>query len=281
RLIERRFLSGYGTLPGHNRDVWCILPHTRRKCVAAVRKAGHPTPAARGPAVLSPGEGALRGAGGRPRGSLRPPRARRRPSSVRRWPAVPSAGMRVLVAEDDASLRSVLERGLRENGYVVDAVDRGDDALHLLGLYDYALAVVDWRMPGRPGVEVVAEARRRRLRTPILMLTAPDPGADRVIGLDAGADDYPVKPFALEGLLARLRALQRRPAVAQQPALAAGALRYDPGTREATVGGRPLGLTPTERAILELLLRRRPAAATRTAIAQHGWEDEADPLGSN
>ena len=98
--------------------------------------------------------------------------------------------MRVLVAEDDPALRSVLERGLRENGYVVDAVDRGDDALHLLGLYDYALAVLDWRMPGRPGLDVVAEVRRRRLRTPILMLTAKDTVADRVTGLDAGADDY-------------------------------------------------------------------------------------------
>jgi len=189
--------------------------------------------------------------------------------------------MRVLVAEDDPALRSVLERGLRENGYVVDAVGRGDDALHLLGLYDYALAVLDWRMPGSPGVDVVAEVRRRRLATPVLMLTARDTVADRVTGLDAGADDYLVKPFAFDELLARLRALQRRPVAADQPTLAAGALRYDPGTREAAVDGRPLGLTPTERTILELLLRRRPAAVTRAAIAQHGWADESDPLGSN
>jgi len=189
--------------------------------------------------------------------------------------------MRLLLAEDDPALRSVLERGLRENGYVVDAVDRGDDALHLLGLYEYALAVLDWRMPGRPGVEVVAEARRRRLRTPILMLTARDTLADRVTGLDTGADDYLVKPFEFDELLARLRALQRRPAASAEPTLAAGALEYDPGTREARVGGRPLSLTPTERAILELLLRRRPTAVTRAAIAQHGWEDESEPLGSN
>jgi DNA-binding response OmpR family regulator len=189
--------------------------------------------------------------------------------------------MRVLVAEDDPALRSVLERGLRENGYVVDAVGRGDDALHLLGLYDYALAVLDWRMPGSPGVDVVAEVRRRRLATPVLMLTARDTVADRVMGLDAGADDYLVKPFAFDELLARLRALQRRPGGADQPALTAGSLRYDPSTREAAVDGRPLGLTPTERTILELLLRRRPAAVTRAAIAQHGWSDESDPLGSN
>jgi len=189
--------------------------------------------------------------------------------------------MRVLLAEDDPALRSVLERGLRENGYVVDAVGRGDDALHLLGLYDYALAVLDWRMPGQPGLDVIAEARRRHLRTPILMLTARDTVTDRVTGLDAGADDYLVKPFEFDELLARLRALQRRPGAADQPTLAAGRLRYDPGTREAAVGGRVIGLTPTERAILELLLRRRPAAVTRAAIARHGWEDESDPLGSN
>jgi DNA-binding response OmpR family regulator len=189
--------------------------------------------------------------------------------------------MRLLLAEDDPALRSVLERGLRENGYVVDAVERGDDALHLLGLYDYALVVLDWRMPGRSGVDVVAEARRRRLPTPILMLTARDTLVDRVTGLDAGADDYLVKPFEFDELLARLRALQRRPATAAQLTLAAGSLEYDPGTRAATVGSRALSLTPTERAILELLLRRRPHAVTRAAIAQHAWEDESDPLGSN
>src|SRR5215471_17640196 len=189
--------------------------------------------------------------------------------------------MRVLVAEDDPALRSVLERGLRENGYVVDAVERGDDALHLLGLYDYALAVLDWRMPGLPGLGVVAEARRRRLHTPILMLTARDTVADRIAGLDGGADDYLVKPFEIGELLARLRALQRRPPATAEQVLTAGALRYDPERREASVGGRPLGLTPTERAILELLVRRRPAAVTRAAIAAHGWADEGDPLGSN
>jgi DNA-binding response OmpR family regulator len=189
--------------------------------------------------------------------------------------------MRLLLAEDDQALRSVLERGLRENGYVVDAVERGDDALHLLGMYDYALAILDWRMPGRPGLEVIAEARRRGLPTPILMLTARDTLADRVAGLDTGADDYLVKPFEFTELLARLRALQRRPAACIEPNLAAGGLEYDPGTREATIGGRRLSLTPTERAILELLLRRRPAVVTRAAIAEHGWHDESEPLGSN
>ena len=103
--------------------------------------------------------------------------------------------MRVLVAEDDAALRSVLERGLRENGYVVDAVPDGAAALRHLRTYDYDVAVVDWRMPQRTGIEVVAEARSLGDRTPILMLTARDAPSDRVAGLNGGADDYLVKPF--------------------------------------------------------------------------------------
>src|SRR5215468_9875554 len=151
--------------------------------------------------------------------------------------------MRLLLAEDDPALRSVLERGLREHGYVVDAVDRGDDALHLLGLSDYALAVIDWRMPGRPGVEVVAEARRLRLATPILMLTARDTVADRVLGLDAGADDYLVKPFAFDELLARIRALLRRGRIDQVLRFKAGDLEMDLVTRKVTRGNQVLDLT--------------------------------------
>src|SRR5579875_2095583 len=98
--------------------------------------------------------------------------------------------MRVLLAEDDTSLRSVLVRGLREGGYVVDAVADGDEALGYLRIYDYEVAVIDWRMPGRSGLEVVRELRRRGSPLPVLMLTARDGPADRVTGLDEGADDY-------------------------------------------------------------------------------------------
>src|SRR5271154_101608 len=121
--------------------------------------------------------------------------------------------MRILVAEDDAALRSVLERGLRENGYVVDAVADGKAADLYLRSYDYEVAVIDWRMPGLSGLEVVEQARRRGARTPILMLTARDSTSDRITGLNGGADDYLVKPFEFGELLARLRALQRRPAL--------------------------------------------------------------------
>ncbi len=135
----------------------------------------------------------------------------------------------MLVAEDDAALRSVLERGLRENGYVVDAVADGATALQHLRSYDYDVAVLDWRMPERSGIEVVAEARRRGDRTPIIMLTARDTASDRVAGLNEGADDYLVKPFDFTELVARVQALQRRPPLALDPVLECADLRFDPG----------------------------------------------------
>ena len=138
------------------------------------------------------------------------------------------------MAEDDAALRSVLERGLRENGYVVDAVADGTAALRHLRAYDYDVAVLDWRMPERTGIEVVAEARQRGDRTPILMLTARDTPADRVAGLNEGADDYLVKPFDFAELVARVQALQRRPPLAVGPVLECADLCFDPATREAT-----------------------------------------------
>jgi DNA-binding response OmpR family regulator len=189
--------------------------------------------------------------------------------------------MRVLVAEDDRSLRSVLERGLKENGYVVDAVADGDEAVKWLRAYEYEVAVLDWRMPGRSGLEVVEELRRTGVRTPILMLTARDTPADRVTGLRRGADDYLVKPFDFDELLARLDALQRRPALTVAPQLSLGDVCFDPATRETTVKGRPISLTATETGILELLLRRAPSVVTRRSIAVQVWEDEADAIGSN
>jgi DNA-binding response OmpR family regulator len=189
--------------------------------------------------------------------------------------------MRVLVAEDDAALRSVLERGLRENGYVVDAVSDGTAALRHLRAYDYDVVVLDWRMPERTGIEVVAEARKRGDRTPILMLTARDTPSDRVTGLNAGADDYLVKPFDFPELVARVQALQRRPPLAVGPVLACADLRFDPATREVTVSGQPVALTAIESLLVELLLRRSPSVLTRRVIATQVWDNEADAVGSN
>jgi two-component system copper resistance phosphate regulon response regulator CusR len=189
--------------------------------------------------------------------------------------------VRVLVAEDDHGLRSVLVRGLQENDYVVDAVSNGEEALRFLRSYEYELAVLDWRMPGISGLDVVRWMRRTAQRARILMLTARDQPADRVTGLDAGADDYLVKPFDFSELLARMRALQRRPSAVQLPEIVIGDLRFDPATRQVLVGGRPVVLTATEFGILELLVRRSPAVVPRRSIAVNVWADEADAMGSN
>jgi DNA-binding response OmpR family regulator len=189
--------------------------------------------------------------------------------------------MRLLVAEDDAALRDVLTRGLRDHGYVVDAVANGEEAIRYQRVNEYALAVVDWRMPVMSGLELVGELRRRGSKLPVLMLTARDTPADRVAGLDGGADDYLVKPFDFEELVARLRALLRRAPDLSPPTLVVGDLTLDPATREVTVAGRHPSVTPIELSILELLLRRSPGVVGRRAIALHVWDDEADALGSN
>ena len=189
--------------------------------------------------------------------------------------------MRILIAEDDAGLRSVLERGLRENGYAVDAVADGNLALAYLRTYEYGAVVLDWRMPGASGLEVVQQARARALTTPILMLTARDTTSDRVSGLDAGADDYLIKPFEFSELLARLRALLRRPSENRSPLLTCGDVSLDPATHEARIGSEPIVLTSTEFAILELLLRRAPTVVERRTIAVQVWDEEAAAVGSN
>ena len=189
--------------------------------------------------------------------------------------------MRVLIAEDDAALRAVLDRGLRENGYVVDAVPDGNAADLYLRTYDYEVAIIDWRMPGASGLEVVERLRRQGVRTPVLMLTARDSTADRITGLNGGADDYLVKPFEFGELLARLRALMRRPALSLGSRLECGDLLFDPDLREVTVAGNPIDLTWTETGLLEILLRRAPSVVSRRSIALHVWDNEADAVGSN
>ena len=189
--------------------------------------------------------------------------------------------MRLLIAEDDPGVLSVLQRGLSEEGYVCDTATQGDDALHLLRIYDYAVAVLDWRMPGLTGEQVAREARKLKIRTPILMLTARDTLADKVLGLDSGADDYLVKPFQFEELLARLRALLRRPSEVAAPVLIRGRLSLDPARRLVTSRGEHVAITGVEFAILELLLRRSPAIVTREQIGRHAWPEAGSEIGSN
>ncbi|HTV12946.1 MAG TPA: response regulator transcription factor [Acidimicrobiales bacterium] len=189
--------------------------------------------------------------------------------------------MRLLLAEDDDNLRGVLERGLKEAGYVVDAVTNGNEALDYLRMYEYAIGVLDWRLPGASGLEVIVAARRLGAQIPFLMLTARDAAPDRVQALDEGADDYLVKPFDYGELLARLRALLRRPSGERAPLLRCGSLTIDPATHETLVAGEPADLTPREFSIIELLARKSPAVVLRRSIALHAWPEEADAVGSN
>lgn len=194
---------------------------------------------------------------------------------------VQSRVVRVLVAEDDESLGEALASALRNRGYVVDLVCDGETALSYSRWYDYSVAVVDWLMPRMHGIEVVRQLRRRGARMPVLMLSGRGEPRDRVAGLDAGADDYMVKPFDLAELFARLRALQRRPAALLPSALVVGDLEYDQAVREVRSAGKRLALTMIEMGILETLMRLSPSVANRRQIAQHVWRDEAEPLGSN
>jgi DNA-binding response OmpR family regulator len=189
--------------------------------------------------------------------------------------------VRVLVAEDDEGLRSVLERGLRENGYAVDTTADGEQALRYLDTYEYEVAILDWRMPKLSGLEVIRRLRLRGSALPVLMLTARDAAGDRVAGLDEGADDYLVKPFDFSELLARVRALQRRGEAVQSLVINVGNLHLDTVTREVSVGSLRPRLTATELSLLEILMHRSPAVVSRRSIALAVWNEEADTLGSN
>ncbi len=189
--------------------------------------------------------------------------------------------MRVLVAEDDRALLDVLERGLQEAGYTVDSAIDGIAAESALRGRDYEIAILDWRMPARSGVEVIEQVRAAGVRTPILLLTARDTPSDRVTGLNAGADDYLIKPFDFAELLARLNALQRRPALQLGNLLHCGDLMFDPRTQQCTVGDEVIKLTMTEGAILELLMRRSPLVVTREVIAHHAWQQTYRTTASN
>ncbi|HEY1222642.1 MAG TPA: response regulator transcription factor [Acidimicrobiales bacterium] len=189
--------------------------------------------------------------------------------------------MRILVAEDDRALRDVLQRGLREAGYVVDVAEDGEQAVANLTAVDYEVAILDWRMPKLSGIEVIEATRKADVLTPILMLTARDTPSDRVEGLNAGADDYLVKPFEFAELVARLRALQRRPALRHTAHIVCGDLLYDPSARRLEGAGKLIELTTTESLLMELLLRRNPEIVSRRTIANQVWPNATEAVGSN
>jgi len=180
--------------------------------------------------------------------------------------------MRILVVEDEQKVASFIQKGLAEEGYAVDVAADGEEglAMALDGVHD--LVVLDIMLPVRDGLAVLREMRGRRVQTPVLLLTARDAVPDRVAGLDTGADDYLVKPFAFDELLARVRALLRRRAGERAAVLAAADLRLDPATREVRRGGKKIDLTPKEYALLEYLLRNKGRVLSRALIAQHVWD---------
>jgi len=180
--------------------------------------------------------------------------------------------MRILVVEDESKMAGLLERGLSRRGHAVDVVANGEDALWKATAVEYEAVVLDVMLPGLDGFATCAELRRRRVWAPVLMLTARDAVADRVSGLDAGADDYLLKPFSFAELEARLRALVRRGARERPAVLEAGHLRLDPAARSAWRGTVELELSPKEFAILELLLQRAGEAVSRYELLEHAWD---------
>jgi two-component system response regulator MprA len=187
---------------------------------------------------------------------------------------------RVVVVDDDEALRHAVRRALRLEGHDVELASDGLEALAQLANLQADLIVLDVLMPGLDGITVCRRLRQGGDRTPVLMLTARDTISDRVIGLDAGADDYLTKPFALEELLARVRALLRRSYADHDCTLRVGDLELNPRTREVARRGRPLTLTRTEFALLELLMRNAGIVLTRDTIRERVWGID-DSHGSN
>ena len=180
--------------------------------------------------------------------------------------------MRILLVEDEQRLGEVLVSGLREHGYAVDLVGDGEEALELGLTTPYDAIVLDVMLPRLDGFAVCRGLRDRRRNMPVLMLTARDAIDDRVNGLDCGADDYLVKPFAFRELLARLRALFRREGGVRDPVLRVGDLEVDTASHDVRRAGRPVDLTTKEYAILEYFVRHPNRVLTRSEIAEHVWD---------
>ena len=179
--------------------------------------------------------------------------------------------MKILVVEDEAGVAQFIEQGLRESGYAVDVARDGMEGRDYALAIQYDAIVLDIMLPRMNGLEVLHEIRDQRVKTPVLLLTARDGVDDRVRGLDTGADDYLVKPFAFSELLARLRALLRRPPLQADTVLRAADLEMDLAKREVHRADQPIELSPREFSLLELLLRHPNQALSRTQIIERVW----------
>ena len=188
--------------------------------------------------------------------------------------------MRVLVVEDTARMGELIRRGLQEHGYAVDLAATGEDGLWLASEHPYDVVVLDVLLPDLDGFEVCRRIREADRWSPVLMLTAKDAIADRVTGLDAGADDYLVKPFDFVELLARIRALVRRGTVERPAVIQVGELTLDPSTHGVARDGVTIDLTPKEFALLELFMRHPDEVMSRSWLLEHAWDFAYDG-GSN
>lgn len=184
--------------------------------------------------------------------------------------------MHILVIEDEKKVASFIQRGLEAEHYSVDVADDGEAGLSQLFDGNYDLLILDVMLPKRDGLAVLQELRARKVKLPVLMLTARDTLADKVAGLDQGADDYLTKPFAFEELLARVRALLRRGTTAPVTILAIADLRLDPVSHHVTRAGKRIDLTAKEFALLEFFLRQPGRVLSRALIAQHVWGVDFD-----
>jgi len=180
--------------------------------------------------------------------------------------------MRVLVVEDEVKMAALLRRGLSEEGLAVDVAEEGERALTMAAGTDYDAVVLDVMLPGIDGFETCRRLRRDGVWAPVLMLTARGSLDDRVVGLDGGADDYMVKPFAFAELLARLRALVRRGTVERPPVIEVGDLRLDPGTRQVWRGDAEIDLSSKEFTLLETFMRHAGYVLSRSQLLEQAWE---------
>lgn len=186
--------------------------------------------------------------------------------------------MRVLVIEDEAALQKLLRRGLTEEGFSVDVSADGEDGLHRAQTESHDAIILDLMIPLVPGGEVLKRLRARGRTTPVLILTARDGSAEKVRGLDAGADDYMTKPFVFAELVARLRALIRRAHRVVSSTICVGDLEIDTAARRVTRAGQLIELRAKEYALLELLALHRGEVVAQTAIIEHIYADESDTL---
>jgi two-component system OmpR family response regulator len=182
--------------------------------------------------------------------------------------------MRVLIVEDKVKMAGLLRRALRGEGMAADVAIKGEDALWMAGATNYDAVVLDVMLPGIDGFETCRRLRDDGVRSPVLMLTARDSLRDRVAGLDGGADDYLVKPFELDELLARIRALARRGPVEQSPVLEVGTLRLDPATRRVWRGDTEIDVSSKGFALLDVFMRRPGAVLSRFDLLESAWDND-------